>query len=181
MMTLNLQSKDGKVCTKCKVWKAVSEFYPDIRRKDKLCSECKSCNIARTIAFKREHREESNKYSNEYKQRNPEKTAAILKKCALVRNYGITIDLYNQMLVAQGGVCAMFEFCGSTEPGGVGTWHVDHEHFPEEVWKVMSPEEKRKYVRGLLCHTCNSARVSANTLESARAVVKYLESFQKVQ
>ena len=69
---------------------------------------------------------------------------------------------YDAMLKAQGGRCALFEVCGHEEPGGRGTWHVDHDH-------------KTGRARGLLCHECNTSRVGINTPESARAVAIYLE------
>ena len=39
--------------------------------------------------------------------------------------FQITQDQFLVMLVKQGGVCAM---CGTPEPGGHGTWNVDHDH-----------------------------------------------------
>ena len=56
--------------------------------------------------------------------------------------YGITIDDYEAMLLAQGGRCAI---CGTDEPGGARhmvRWVVDHDHSTGKV-------------RALLCHSCN--------------------------
>lgn len=55
----------------------------------------------------------------------------------LQRLYGITAAQYDQMLEAQGGVCAV---CG--KPPGKTRLNVDHDH-------------KTGLVRGLLCWTCN--------------------------
>lgn len=52
--------------------------------------------------------------------------------------YGITADQRDEMLVAQGGCCAI---CNTSEPSGYN-WHVDHNHETGEV-------------RGLLCSKCN--------------------------
>lgn len=61
----------------------------------------------------------------------------------LRRNFGITVADYEAMLESQGGRCALFAVCGSTEPGaGRKRWHVDHDH---ETGKV----------RALLCNGCN--------------------------
>jgi hypothetical protein len=55
--------------------------------------------------------------------------------------YGITPEQYDQMLLDQGGGCAI---CGSEEEGrGKEFLHVDHDH-------------KTGKVRGLLCFGCNS-------------------------
>jgi hypothetical protein len=58
--------------------------------------------------------------------------------------YGITLDQVAQLLLLQGGTCAI---CGGTEPGKhrgkVTNWHVDHNHKTGEV-------------RGLLCINCNN-------------------------
>jgi hypothetical protein len=58
----------------------------------------------------------------------------------LKRKYGITIEQYDEMLKAQGGVCAI---CRKARPEG-RTLHVDHDHETGEV-------------RGLLCFRCNNA------------------------
>ena len=54
--------------------------------------------------------------------------------------YGITLDDYDKMLLAQQGQCAI---CKTNEPGGPGErFSVDHNHDTSEV-------------RGLLCCNCN--------------------------
>lgn len=63
---------------------------------------------------------------------------------ALKALYGITVDEYEMMLRAQGGVCAI---CGREEShrsrtGVVRRLTVDHDHSTGRV-------------RGLLCHSCN--------------------------
>lgn len=53
--------------------------------------------------------------------------------------YGLTPASYEVLLNFQGGRCAL---CHGDEPGGQGTWHVDHDHATGRV-------------RGLLCTHCN--------------------------
>jgi len=53
------------------------------------------------------------------------------------RTYGLTLDQYDQMFKAQGGVCAI---CG--EPQLSRRLAVDHDH-------------EKGHVRGLLCSKCN--------------------------
>lgn len=80
------------------------------------------------------------------------------------RKYGITLDQYEAMFEAQGGVCAM---CG--RPPGKRQLDVDHSHQTGEV-------------RGLLCPYCNHRVISRHTLEKLRQAVDYLERHeQRVQ
>lgn len=53
--------------------------------------------------------------------------------------YGITIEQFDAMVVAQNDRCGI---CGTDDPSGRGTWHIDHERGTNNV-------------RGLLCMNCN--------------------------
>jgi hypothetical protein len=81
----------------------------------------------------------------------------------LRRNYGITLDEYNRMLIAQGGCCGI---CGKRKGGGRGQstrLHVDHDHATGKA-------------RGLLCGTCNRGIGQFNdNPRLVRAAVRYLE------
>jgi hypothetical protein len=57
----------------------------------------------------------------------------------LMKQYGMTLKEYNVLLQVQNHKCAL---CGSSEPGGKGSFHVDHDH-------------KTGRIRSLLCHGCN--------------------------
>lgn len=78
--------------------------------------------------------------------------------------FGITLGDYGDMLVAQGGTCAICK-CKetATRNGTVKALAVDHDH-------------KTGKVRGLLCCDCNQAigKLKENT-ESLRAAIRYLE------
>jgi hypothetical protein len=54
--------------------------------------------------------------------------------------YGITLEQYDEMLVAQGGVCAVCK----REPRDDISLHVDHDH-------------ATGVIRGLLCFRCNNS------------------------
>ena len=58
----------------------------------------------------------------------------------LMDQYGLTVERWNAMLKAQGGVCAI---CKSPDPGSKRGWHTDADH-------------ARYKVRGLLCRSCNT-------------------------
>lgn len=74
--------------------------------------------------------------------------------------YGISRVEYEALLASQDEACAI---CRVGDPGGKGSWHVDHCHETNKV-------------RGLLCHHCNlmlgNARDEPGRL---RAAAEYLE------
>lgn len=109
---------------------------------------------------RREHQAE---YARRNRKSHPPKHRDAVRRWKLREWYGITPEQYDAMLVAQDGRCALFQVCGSTEPGGRwNRWHVDHDHVTGKV-------------RGLLCNDCNLHRVGMNTAESAFVVLKYLK------
>ena len=72
----------------------------------------------------------------------PEKQKNAARRMKYKREYGITIEDYDEMLEAQGGRCAI---CRTDKPGGSGKrFAVDHCH-------------ESKKVRGILCQSCNTA------------------------
>lgn len=76
--------------------------------------------------------------------------------------YGMKPGEFDALLAAQEGRCAI---CRTDEPGGRGTWHVDHCH-------------DTKVIRGLLCNSCNSGlgRFKDNPAV-LRAAADYLDRF----
>ncbi|MHB8407951.1 MAG: endonuclease domain-containing protein [Acidiferrobacterales bacterium] len=84
-----------------------------------------------------------------------------------VRYYGLTLEDYYRMLREQDHRCAI---CGNEE---VKQLAVDHEHV--EGWAQMLPEERKKYVRGLLCILCNKHRMAGVDLAMALRMVAFLQ------
>lgn len=81
----------------------------------------------------------------------------------LQREYGITLDDYNRILLEQGGGCGICGAVESRNKDGSGRLHVDHDHATNEV-------------RGLLCDTCNRGIGQlGDDPERVRAAVRYLE------
>lgn len=107
-----------------------------------ICTECRS------------------KYNRERRKANPEHLYNIERKSKFKRQYGITPEKYDAMLLEQGNGCAI---CSATEPGGrTRCFPVDHCHSTGTI-------------RGLLCTKCNRGlglfNDDANYMERA---AKYL-------
>lgn len=88
--------------------------------------------------------------------------------------HGLTVEQYDQVLLEQGGGCAV---CGATEPGGRwGRFHIDHdhEHCPG-FWGCGD------CVRGLLCNNCNMGiGFLGDDAARLRAAAQYLERTREV-
>jgi len=87
---------------------------------------------------------------------------------ATLKVYGLTLEAWTRLVEdcpvqADGDAGCMI--CGKLPPSRVLV--IDHEHV--RGWKQMPPEQRKKYVRGLLGHTCN------HYILSRYATVKILE------
>jgi hypothetical protein len=142
-----------KKCKVCGEEKSLDDFYRNKLGRDGLRPECKQCNlaararkyaqdprpyIARVQKWREQNPERFAEYSRRYRQR-PERKASE-RNAYLLRKYGLSLDDYECMLEAQGGVCAI---CGEARPEE-RTLHVDHDHVTGAI-------------RGLLCIRCNNA------------------------
>lgn len=90
----------------------------------------------------------TNERYKKWRKDNPQKSVRSAYRGALRRNFGISLEEYEAILAAQGGVCAV---CHSPRvPSDSGKrvhlhpLHVDHDH-------------RTGVVRGLLCYRCNTA------------------------
>ena len=66
--------------------------------------------------------------------------------------YGLSREVFDSLLEAQGGGCAI---CGTREPGGKGDWHIDHDHACCNLPPNGSGRTCGQCTRGLLCSSCN--------------------------
>ena len=89
---------------------------------------------------------------------------------ATLRRYGLTVDDWLRLLKAQGWKCAVCE-------RRVATWNTDHEHVPG--WKKMPPDERARYVRGVLCAFCNYRLVPSRLpARAADRIARYLRAYE---
>ena len=137
-----------KICGRCKLEKDLSEFYKSKRTKDRVRCYCKICekNINQTEHYKELNKIRSKKYytTKGYKDRTSrynklEYVKIRTKECNLIKNYGITLEQYNELLLQQNHKCAI---CGKDEIQLKRKLAVDHDH-------------KTGKIRGLLCNNCN--------------------------
>lgn len=99
--------------------------------------------------------------ASENYQSNRAKRLADSRIRRLAVDYGITPAEYDAMAAAQGHRCAC---CGSKEPGGSGSFHVDHDHVTGDV-------------RGLLCSKCNLGIGSLG--DTVEGVQRALQPFKR--
>jgi hypothetical protein len=149
-------------CSRCRLEKPASEFAPSIvkRKTGGYCHACirlrwserddgaRNAEQQRKIApkYKIAQKARGDKYrarvaaSPDLKEKSKRNDRA----SGLLRRYGITLEQYNALLAAQGGLCAC---CHSKDIGRKGsraglTLFVDHAH-------------ASGLIRGLVCHKCN--------------------------
>lgn len=122
-----------KLCTKClREYPPTSEyFYKHPNTKDGLQSWCKSCSNESRGKW----HEKNKKYMKKYQKENKEK----IKNNQLKHSFGLTLDVYNQMLKKQNHRCGICE---------------RHE---SEFERSLAVHENPKTgeIRGLLCLNCN--------------------------
>lgn len=102
------------------------------------------------------------KYQRAFRVKRPE----FARRQGLKRNYGITLEQYNEMHAAQGGVCFICKELekNRTRHGDVRMLAVDHDH-------------KTGTVRKLLCTHCNTLiGLARDDIDRLRAHIAYLET-----
>ena len=153
-----MQSKEGvpivegvnaQVCNVCGELKPYSDFTRIKGCKDGREGTCKACTRKRSRRWAINNREQY--------RRN-------MRSANLKRNYGLTVEEYEEILRAQDNRCAL---CGSDEPGGTRVnrhFHVDHCH-------------ETGATRGLLCQRCNTGLgLLGDNLSGLMQAVRYLHT-----
>lgn len=85
----------------------------------------------------------------------------------IYKTYGLEQLHFDALLIQQSGRCGV---CNKPLNKSI---FIDHEHV--RGFKKMAPEMKRRFVRGLLCFTCNRYLVAKNTLATIDLVAAYLK------
>lgn len=91
---------------------------------------------------------------------------------ATLAKYGLSEDEWRQMAVAQSFSCFICQKTPTT-----GRLCIDHEHV--KGWKKMPPEQRKKFVRGLLCWVCNHYYAGRGiNVAKAMRLVEYLRAYE---
>jgi len=94
-------------------------------------------------------------------------TALTLKK------YGLDAHEWAAFLLDQGEACGA---CGEVPVSK--RLFIDHEHV--KGWKAMPPEQRKLYVRGLLCYMCNKYRLARGaTVARLLGAAMYLQAYHQ--
>lgn len=141
------------MCKACGETKPFDAFYRAQGTRDGRRNDGKACNLAEKAARHRANPEPGRRRVAQWRIDHPERYQQLRmnwvksggKKLAdrrshLKRKFGLTLEQYDEMLAAQGGVCAI---CGR-EPRDDISLHVDHDHVTGQI-------------RKLLCFKCNNA------------------------
>lgn len=134
---------DTKRCSMCEQILPLDAFNRQTGGPKGRQSRCKVCHRKSVLARYHANRDHE---------------LALMRRRDLRRNYGIEVEEYDAMLVAQNGVCAICE-----QPCVSGRrLAVDHDH-------------RTNRVRGLLCSRCNQGLgLFGDDPERMRAAIAYL-------
>lgn len=148
-----IRKSDGQYRTHCEPCRRIVDTR-------KTCSKCGKKRDGSHPSYCRLCYRE---YERAWAKANPERVRAKTRRMDLKKSYGMTVSTFNAMLMAQGGACAI---CRTTEPGGMGNFHVDHCHATGKN-------------RALLCARCNVALgMAGDDPDRLRAMADYLERFR---
>jgi hypothetical protein len=140
-----------KRCSKCGEFKPLEAFYRATANPDGRRPDCKACFDARRKRWYLSNREREIARVRSWQRANPDRVKASrdrnrerrnqqMREIHLRNKFALTVQEYDWILDAQGGVCAL---CGCQPTPGISL-HVDHDHGTGEI-------------RGLLCVRCNNA------------------------
>lgn len=89
------------------------------------------------------------------------------RSARLLRSFGITADEFDELLMIQGGVCAI---CREAREGDGDAFHVDHDHRCCAGQRTCGA-----CIRGICCRGCNQAMgLLKDSAERADAIAAYL-------
>ncbi len=86
----------------------------------------------------------------------------------LKNKYGLSLEEYDSLLESTNKSCWM---CGRKE----GRLCIDHVHVPG--YKKMPAEEKKKYVRSILCFLCNTSLHGIEKRKNARFYLDRINAY----
>jgi hypothetical protein len=130
---------ETKICTCCAVELPIESFNanPTKSKPFRKRSRCKGCDKKVQSLYKKSNKEVLKIKALSYQRKNPDKR----KDYKLRWRYGASLEIYEKLLVEQGGLCAI---CKTNNPVNKHKkrFCIDHNHSTGKI-------------RGLLCDNCN--------------------------
>ena len=126
-----------KTCGQCGETKPFTEFYREKKMPDGFRKKCKKCRDSALYRRRRKNPDGYNEYMRRWRMKNSDRLYA----AEIRKRYGISLDQYSGLLLAQNKRCAI---CAAPHNSikKRGRLHVDHCHISGRI-------------RGLLCANCN--------------------------
>lgn len=164
-----------KECKQCRQLLDRSHFHNDNRRVDGLFPYCKPCRRLRSGAKPMRRTQWSSKSDYDRKRRTALKNAPGHRKAYRAKylwsTYRITVDEYNQLLVEQGGGCAI---CHKKPSELSRELAVDHDHAC-----CSGSRSCGGCIRGLLCNSCNTVLGHLrDDIDLMQKAINYLASYR---
>jgi len=165
-----------KLCSRCRQERPVAEFR--LKRSDRpwLRSHCRACEsdrarkwyqvnrghaISRSSAWHSKNRSRSSENQRKWRAKNRALVRQLGVEQRRKRKYGVTPEMYDAMIAASGGLCAICR-----KPASLS---IDHDH-------------STGLVRDLLCRGCNTGLGGFKDDPSAlQAAIAYLHKHGKQQ
>lgn len=157
-----------RACTLCEVEQPITEFHK--QRGERRHPRCKTCRRSAGVEYRAANVERLKVLAKESRARRVEADPTYKARECLKRSlakFGATMEDYEAMVEAQGGLCAI---CGRAP---------DPEH-PKPTERVLQKDHCHREggLRGLLCGPCNRGLGQfGDDLDRLRAAVAYLEGF----
>ena len=165
--TNNIEPAASKICNNCRVLKDLKEFNKDKYGKFGRQSQCKKCLSIKNKEYYLRTADSQRAKSRDWHSANPERA----RERQLLRKFGLTIALYDELLLSQGGVCAI---CSGIDSGGK-FMPVDHDRSC-----CAGDISCGKCVRGILCTNCNRGLGCVrDNIDTIRGMEAYLVKFQE--
>lgn len=153
----SLLSENKKYCTGCNTIKSILDYNKSKQFKSGIAHRCKDC----TNLYNRKYEKGPGKEKClERAKKRYRKHRKKYRNWELIREFGITLDDYNNILLEQNNVCYI---CKNPELNRkTKTLSVDHCH-------------KSGNVRGLLCSNCNLGLGNfQDNIEYLKTAIEYL-------
>ena len=153
---------ETKLCFSCVQYKPTSCFHKSKKEKDGFQYHCVDCSkkyhAKRYVEQKDKLKVQFKKYKEEnkeklevasllWKKNNPDKVKQYQRISNLRKNFGLSVDAYEQMLAKQNNLCAI---CEKPET-------FIHHRTKEPARLAVDHCHKTNKVRKLLCKSCNNA------------------------